>query len=1002
MRQQAGGVFINYRTRDSQFASNLLHKHLVGFFGADAVFLDSESIKPGADFVETLVDRVRGSEVVLAVIGPEWLTSSGPDGRRALDDPADWIRRELVEAFAAGVLVVPVLVDGGVMPIEADLPADIARLGRSQYLVLRKRHSEIDLNALTANLVDLCPGLARRCEDHVEPVRNVVHQPSPRSSGGLAWPWRVGVVPQRAGSFQPRAATARLMEVVGAGRAAVLTSDGVAHAGVVSGMGGVGKTQIAADYAERCWAAGELDLLMWVTAASREAVVSAYAQVAAALHHLTGLPTSGDPGRDAQQVLEWWAGTPRRWLVVLDDVQNPADLTGLWPPLTATGRVVATTRRRDAALRSQGRQMIQVDVFTPEEAGAYLHHALDGDPHRLTGAGELTAALGYLPLALAQAAAYLLDRDLTCAEYHQRFTERGRALASLLPEPESLPDEHQNTVAATWSLSVEHANRLAPAGLAGPLLQIAALLDPNGIPLPVFTAPGVLNLLTAAVGREVDAEQVVDGLSCLHRLNLITLDRTATHNEVQVHALVQRATRDQLTYNTSDDTRLAVLAHTAADALLHAWPDVERDTALATALRANTTALALAAEDHLWVPDGHMVLFQAGRSLGHSGQVQAAVGYFRALSDTATQQLGPNHRHTLTSRHNLAHWRGKAGDPSGAAAAFEQLLPDVLRVLGPDYPHTLTARDNLAFWRGEAGDPAGAAAAFEQLLPDVLRVLGPDHPHTLTARNNLARLRGEAGDPAGAVVAFEQLLADQLRVLGPDDPDTLSTRHHLATWRGNAGDPTGAAAAFEQLLPDVLRVLGPDHPDTLTTRNNLAHWRGAVGDTAGAAAAYEHLLADHLRVLGPDHPDTLTTRNNLAHWQGALGDTAGAAAAYEQLLADRLRILGPDHPDTLTTRNNLAHWRGVAGDPAGAVTAFEQLLADQLRVLGPDTLGTRHNLAAWRGVGGDPAGAVTAFEQLLADRVRVLGPDHPRTLATRHTLAHWRKVADAGDSVPEE
>lgn len=155
------GVFINYRGRDSRFAGDLLHLGLSRAFGADRVFLDSESIPPGADYVATLLGRVRDGDVVLAVIGPHWLTVTNPDGRRALDDPADWIRRELVTAFAAGVLVIPVLTDDAVMPTQADLPPDLARLGRSQYLVLRQRAASTDLARIERALLDVCPGLAR-------------------------------------------------------------------------------------------------------------------------------------------------------------------------------------------------------------------------------------------------------------------------------------------------------------------------------------------------------------------------------------------------------------------------------------------------------------------------------------------------------------------------------------------------------------------------------------------------------------------------------------------------------------------------------------------------------------------------------------------------------------------------------------------------------------------------------------------------------------------------
>jgi hypothetical protein len=208
---------------------------------------------------------------------------------------------------------------------------------------------------------------------------------------------------------------------------------------------------------------------------------------------------------------------------------------------------------------------------------------------------------------------------------------------------------------------------------------------------------------------------------------------------VRAHALVQRATIEHLS-----PERVTTLVQTAAGALEQIWPDIERDPPLGQLLRANTTALTQRSATALWQPEGHPVLWRAGRSLGDSGLVSAAVGYWRQLTHTAEHMLGPDHPDTLTTRGNLARWRGEAGDASGAAAAFEQLLADRMRVLGPDHPHTLTTRGNLAYWRGEAGDASGAAAAFEQLLADYLRVLGPDHPHTLTTRHNLAYWRGEA------------------------------------------------------------------------------------------------------------------------------------------------------------------------------------------------------------------------------------------------------------------
>ncbi|MFJ9871332.1 tetratricopeptide repeat protein [Streptomyces sp. NPDC101165] len=694
----------------------------------------------------------------------------------------------------------------------------------------------------------------------------LVQQSAPRTPA--AWPHRVGVFPPRALSFQHRAEVDQLRAAVDSGGAAVLTQ-------VLTGTGGVGKTQLAADYARTAWDSGEVDVLVWISASSRSAITAGYAQ--AGVEVLAADPR--EPEQAARAFLAWLdpkAGQkPCRWLVVLDDVADPADMRGWWPPTNRAGRALVTTRRREAALTGAGRHQVTVGLFTPQEAAAYVTSELAAhDRHEPTDqVDSLASELGYLPLALAQSAAYLVDADLTCASYRELLANRIRKLADLLPESGALPDDQTATVAATWALSIERANQIRPAGLARPMLQLTSMLDPNGIPAAALTCqPALVHLTehrtptgTGAThhSAQVSAEDAALALRALHRLSLIDHSPSTPHQAVRVHQLIQRAVRDTLPPCQHDQ-----LALTAADALTAAWPAVERDTVLAQALRANTTALVRTAEDALYRPAAPTVLFRLGISLGESGQVTTARDHFEHMAVTACNRLGPDHPDTLTTRSHHARWRGEAGDAAGAAAELAELLADQTRVLGPDHLHTLITRHSLARRRGAAGDVAGAVSAFEDLLADETRVLGPEHPHTLIVRHNLALWRGEAGDVAGAASAFEDLLADRIRLLGTDHPDTLATRHDLAQFRGRARDAAGAAAAFEDLLADQTRVLGPDHPHTLITRHSLAWCRGEAGDAIGATAALTELLADRIRVLGSDHPHTLATQHDLARWRG--------------------------------------------------------------------------------------------------------------------------------------
>jgi tetratricopeptide (TPR) repeat protein len=157
----SGGIFISYRGDDSRSYAALLFSELARQFGSDSVFLDSESIPAGSDFRDHLIARVRNSAVVLAVIGPRWLVAAGTnEGVRKIDEPQDWLRRELAEAFFRGIPVVPVLTDGAEMPRAGDLPAELTALARCQYRRLRRRDASGDIARLVADLTAISSTLA--------------------------------------------------------------------------------------------------------------------------------------------------------------------------------------------------------------------------------------------------------------------------------------------------------------------------------------------------------------------------------------------------------------------------------------------------------------------------------------------------------------------------------------------------------------------------------------------------------------------------------------------------------------------------------------------------------------------------------------------------------------------------------------------------------------------------------------------------------------------------
>ncbi len=318
-----------------------------------------------------------------------------------------------------------------------------------------------------------------------------------------------------------------LREAVESGGTAVLCQ-------VLAGMGGVGKTQLAADHARHAWQHDQVELLVWATATTRQAVLDAYAQAGA---DVLGTDLA-DPQRAARAFLAWLEPKPGprrcRWLIVLDDVAEPDDLDGLWPPANPHGRTLVTTRRRDAAWTRRGR-LVQVGLFSADEAVAYLAAALAavGRHEPAEQLAALAEELGYLPLALSQAAAYLADTYLDCAAYRSLLCSRTGQLHDLLPETSALPDEQTATVAAAWSLSLDRADLLRPVGLARPMLELVSMLAPNGIPQSVLTGQPALDHLTrqrdtartegsdSTAFQAVTDQDAVGALRALHRLSLI-------------------------------------------------------------------------------------------------------------------------------------------------------------------------------------------------------------------------------------------------------------------------------------------------------------------------------------------------------------------------------------------------------------------------------------------------------------------------------------------------
>ena len=259
-----------------------------------------------------------------------------------------------------------------------------------------------------------------------------------------------------------------------------------------------GKTQLAAAFAESLWQSRKLDLLVWIQATSRASVLSGYAAATAAA---TGRDQATSCESVAAQFVGWLGETSRSWLVVLDDLADPADLDGLWPAGPA-GRVLVTCA--DAAAIPRGMQVLPVGLFNSREALSYLMERLSANPGQRFGAIDLVSVMGFEPAALTQASAVIASSTMSCHDYREYFVRRRQQLtdSSGAPPPAS---------AVTWTLSLERADQLAPGGSVQSLLALAALLDGHGIPATVLTAPAAAGYLTGGGEARAGSEAAARG-----------------------------------------------------------------------------------------------------------------------------------------------------------------------------------------------------------------------------------------------------------------------------------------------------------------------------------------------------------------------------------------------------------------------------------------------------------------------------------------------------------
>src|SRR5574338_163545 len=866
----AGQLFISYRR--SRKAAVLAAKATLAAAGID-VWLDLEDIDPLADFPERIRAGIDASHAMLV-----WWSADYAEPDICLQElRRGWqhARRHSSDVARRVWVLNP---EAGGKHIFA------GELNSSNFLAPPQPGEEAAWAADLNQRVDaLLPEGPLADERHAEPAPPIHGAPTPS-----------------------REFTGRGAELMRIHSALFPARVGAAAAGVgvqVHGLGGLGKTELAAKYLADftlAFPAGVLwlNLAPWRPArpatetdaqnAWLRALDAALAHAPEMWRHLALDPEGkARPAPEVRQRLARHLSGEQPCLVVLDNLPEltPLDARRRILDFLAApgpqGKTLITTRD---ARPVEGYAELSLDVLAPDDALRLLARYR---PAQAAAEREAMAAL------VAEVGGHTQALVLLGERYRGDSGGYPRALTALreqgaLPRIDDiatrLADElgaKARGIVATFAISIEPLSDNARH-----LLALASVCAPN---TPISDA-----LLALAFGGEAREDNFALALRALLRASL--LERRGEDGHLRIHPLVGQVTLERLKPDR------AALRRALAKAALERLAVLDHDLSRARTLVADATQaehLAAQGRDETAV---HLLLAV--------GQCQAGRGQFP-----------------------LAR---KAGEAALALAS---------ETLGPDDPATLRAKSILAEALRARSEFAGARSLQEELCEARRRQLGEEDPATLQAAANLAATLWAEGDFTEAQAIEESVWESSRRKLGADDPATLRSMHNLAETLRAQGELKGARALLERVREANHRLGREEHPDHLAALNNLALILHAQGELDRARGLHERVANARRDLLGEDHPRTLTSMNNLAEALRALGELKDARELLEKVRDASRRVLGEDHPDTMSTIGNLAGILLADGQREAARELLEQVLTAHRRVLGREHADTA--LSAW-------------------------------------------------------
>ncbi|MEX0170895.1 FxSxx-COOH system tetratricopeptide repeat protein [Streptomyces sp. LMG1-1-1.1] len=732
------------------------------------------------------------------------------------------------------------------------------------------------------------------------------------------------------------------------------------------GMGGVGKSQIAIEYVYRF--AADYDVVWWIPSEQPTMILTALTELAQRM----GLNVSNEANRAVPAVREALRrGDPfTRWLLVFDNAEN-VEAVRPYFPTGGTGKILITSRNQewDRVART-----LSVDVFTREESKALLRRrARDLSD---TDADKLAEALGDLPLAIEQAAAWQAVTGMAVPEYLRLINEKiAELMLELVPSP-----DYPMSVAAAWDVSLRQLEQRNPAALQ--LLQVCSFFAPEPISRSLFN-----NSRSTTIAPELDdaLRHPIKLGRAIREINVYALARIEhRHDTIQLHRLVQAVLVNRMSPQQQADMRhgahlLLADANPNSPGSRELWPRYQ-------ALLPHVVVSRAVECESPWVRGlvRGMVEF-----LYVWGDHKSSAAMAREALDIWTEKFGAEDQQTLEMAKWLAFLLRVLGEYREAAAMMERTADIYIRTAGEEDEGTLDALIQLCSGLRLRAEMARGLEINRSVYERSLRTFGEDDPATLRAAHSLGvglRLMGLYREARALDTETARLRALNL---GEDHLDTLNTRTGQAIDIREDGDYLEAAAHLEAVYERYVAVFGEDTPVSLGCARVLAVCRRRAGNHEGALTLGETAWTKFVNRYGPDHPDAVACAANLVVEFRQDGQLRRSRELGEATVERYTAKLGASHPYTLSARTNLAITLRHLGDQDAA----GEQLASALPGL-RDSLGDEHILTLTTAIGsashhadaGRHSEALELDRQTLETLTRVVGEDHPTTLACATNL----------------